>query len=76
VGLLVCVGPSAPHAAEGATVAGLTGSSVLVFEDAESALAAIEALIRPGDHVLVKGSRGMRMERFVDRIAGGGGDAV
>jgi UDP-N-acetylmuramoyl-tripeptide--D-alanyl-D-alanine ligase len=76
LGLLACVGPSARHVAEGAKAAGMSDEAVLVFVEFEALLESLDGLLRPGDRVLVKGSRGMRMERVVERILGGAADAV
>ena len=77
IGLLLCVGPNARHAVDGARAAGLADESTKAFETTEAVLAAIDRLLRPGDRVLVKGSRGMRMERVVEGILRGAGiDAV
>jgi UDP-N-acetylmuramoyl-tripeptide--D-alanyl-D-alanine ligase len=38
------------------------------FPDAEAAEAALGELVRAGDAVLVKGSRGVRLERLVDAL--------
>jgi UDP-N-acetylmuramoyl-tripeptide--D-alanyl-D-alanine ligase len=74
LGLLVCVGPSAGSMAEGARAAGL--ADVARYESVESLLGELGRLVRTGDRVLVKGSRGMRMERVVEGILRGSADAV
>ncbi|BDG60760.1 UDP-N-acetylmuramoyl-tripeptide--D-alanyl-D-alanine ligase [Caldinitratiruptor microaerophilus] len=64
--VLVAVGELARGYAEGAREAGL--AEVHHFVDRQAALAALAGLVQPGDTVLVKGSRGMRMEEFVERL--------
>jgi UDP-N-acetylmuramoyl-tripeptide--D-alanyl-D-alanine ligase len=66
---LVTVG-DAPAAAfgAGAIAAGLPASSVTHVATSDLAADLVPAIVRPGDVVLVKGSRGTRMERVVDRL--------
>ena len=40
----------------------------LVPDSSEEAIASIAATIRPGDTVLIKGSRGVRLERMLDKL--------
>lgn len=55
--------------AEGAVEAGMPRASVRYFEQSLTAAPEIAAAIRPGDVVLVKGSRGTRTDLIADRIA-------
>ena len=66
VSLLVAVGPLSKHAAESAQAAGM--EEVRHFEDSSSAAAFLARVLQPGDLLLIKGSRGMAMERVVDAI--------
>jgi len=64
--VLLGVGPLAKAAVEGARKAGLR--NVHHHEDAEAAAAALPDLVREGDLVVVKGSRGVRLERVVSAL--------
>jgi UDP-N-acetylmuramoyl-tripeptide--D-alanyl-D-alanine ligase len=77
VDAVVGVGPLARDVVEGAREAGLPAKALAHFDDAATAAAAVDDLVRPGDAVLVKGSRGIRLETFVDALARrfGGGEA-
>jgi UDP-N-acetylmuramoyl-tripeptide--D-alanyl-D-alanine ligase len=66
--LLATVGPLGREIAEGATRAGLPLGAVHLFEDAAAAAAQLPALVQPGDAVLVKASRGMKLEAVVDAL--------
>ena len=62
VDLLVCVGEEARWYAEGFP------GKVLFYEDAEEAAERIEGELRGGDYVVVKGSRGVGLDRLTRRL--------
>ena len=66
--LLLAVGRLAQLIAEGALAAGLPKTRVLTFATSEEAAARISALVEEDDLILVKGSRGIRTERVVERL--------
>ncbi len=66
--LLWTIGPLSLHLAEGARSAGMPGECICSWPDSEAAAARIPGLLREGDLVLVKGSRGIRMEKIVEKI--------
>jgi len=63
-------GPRARATLEGAVAAGLPGDRTFHTEDAEALAEAVRTLARPaaGDVLLVKGSRGMKLERLVEAL--------
>lgn len=79
IDLMVAVGPLSRHAADAASAAGrragrtrraAKGPAVHTFDDSESAARFLLSEARRGDLVLVKGSRGMKMERVVRALLG------
>lgn len=65
---LITWGPLARYIAAGAQAAGMPASRVHAAESLPEVQALLDALHRPGDVVLVKGSRGMAMERLVSAM--------
>jgi len=65
---LLAVGEHAGEVAEGAAAAGMEGGKVQAFADPEDAVHALRRRLAPGDWILVKGSRSMRMERVVEAL--------
>jgi UDP-N-acetylmuramoyl-tripeptide--D-alanyl-D-alanine ligase len=73
--LLITVGQlagviSETAAAKTPVAAEPTWLDIAHFDSTEDCEAQIGDLVRPGDKVLVKGSRAMRMERIVARLVG------
>ena len=61
-------GPAAQALAAAAIEAGMPAGVVTWFASSELAAPVIADAVRPGDLVLVKGSRGIRTDVVVDRI--------
>jgi UDP-N-acetylmuramoyl-tripeptide--D-alanyl-D-alanine ligase len=53
---------------EGAVQAGIAQSNARFFSSSSDAAEFIPDLLKPGDLLLVKGSRGVKMERIVDAV--------
>ncbi|RJO68652.1 MAG: UDP-N-acetylmuramoyl-tripeptide--D-alanyl-D-alanine ligase [Myxococcales bacterium] len=69
VDLLGAFGRFAVEVAEGARRAGMPEERIFCSDDWSCFAAAVDGRVRPGGAVLVKGSRGMRMERAIDALA-------
>jgi UDP-N-acetylmuramoyl-tripeptide--D-alanyl-D-alanine ligase len=68
---LVVVGDGARGIADGAVAAGLVASHVHRVSDRAAAIEVLRAILRPGDAVLVKASRGAALESIVDALRAG-----
>lgn len=68
VDLLFTFGEHAQDLAEGAKSVGLKADVVMTTEDIEELKRQVLSVLKPGDVVLVKGSRGMKLERLVDHL--------
>jgi UDP-N-acetylmuramoyl-tripeptide--D-alanyl-D-alanine ligase len=67
--LIVC-GDLSRETAAGARQAGMSQEKLVELPDASSAADLLKKTVRQGDVVLVKGSRGMKMEQIVHVVAG------
>ncbi len=66
--VLIAYGPFSSRTVSGALTGGMPNHLARGFEDREAAVAALKRMVRPGDVLLVKGSRGMRMELILDQF--------
>lgn len=67
--LLITVGEASAEAAQAAVEAGLDRGKVLHCASADEAAEECARRVRPGDFVLLKGSRGVRLERVAEALA-------
>jgi UDP-N-acetylmuramoyl-tripeptide--D-alanyl-D-alanine ligase len=68
---LVTVGALARDIAGGAAMAGMPGDRIYMAADNEAAFRCLRRWIRPGDLILIKGSRNVHMEEIVEAIKEG-----
>ena len=66
--LYAAFGPRSRAAAEAARDAGMASASVLETEDVPALAGWLRERLQPGDVLLVKGSRGMKLERLVEAL--------
>jgi UDP-N-acetylmuramoyl-tripeptide--D-alanyl-D-alanine ligase len=66
--LLITVGRLGGQIAAEALLAGMKSSAITALPDAPAAIEHLRQVIQPGDVVLVKGSRGLRMEQIVSAL--------
>ena len=68
VDIVVGVGKRSEALLDGARAAGFSEERLYHFDNADSAANFLERYIRPGDLVLVKASRGIGLDRVIDRL--------
>lgn len=69
VSVLITVGPRARIIGEEALACGMPAERVHIFDSKQEAIELLKEILEPGDVVLVKGSRGMRMEEIVSALS-------
>ncbi|MDO4711088.1 MAG: UDP-N-acetylmuramoyl-tripeptide--D-alanyl-D-alanine ligase [Peptostreptococcaceae bacterium] len=66
--LLIAIGNEAKYIGEGARESGMKDEAIRYFQTNEEAKHAINAILHEGDVVILKGSRGMKLEEVADSI--------
>lgn len=65
---IFALGKESRHLAAGAQAAGLAADRLHWAEGHEAILSELTRVLQPGDWILVKGSRGMRLERIIEGL--------
>ena len=66
--ILLSYGPNSVRMLNGALTGGMAESKARAFTDRERLVAVLKQLAKPGDTILFKGSRGMRMELILEQF--------
>ena len=66
--ILLAFGPNSVRMLNGALTGGMQESKARAFTDRERLAAVLKQLAKPGDTILFKGSRGMRMELILEQF--------
>ena len=64
--LLLTYGPNGSRVVSGAITGGMPDTKAIAYEEREKLVAALQRMAQPGDVILFKGSRGMRMELILE----------
>jgi UDP-N-acetylmuramoyl-tripeptide--D-alanyl-D-alanine ligase len=73
---IIAVAGEAAQIIEGAVAVGFNRAHAKFFASSEQAGAFVQQFLQPGDLLLVKGSRGVKMERMVDALISAHADAT
>lgn len=65
---LITVGKKAKYIAESAISDGFLAKNTTHFENSEIAALNIKNIIQPGDFILIKGSRGIKLEKVLEKL--------
>ena len=68
VDLLVAVGDYAADICAGAAAAGMATEQLIILADVTAACSYLQQNQRPGDRILVKGSRGVKLDKLADAL--------
>ena len=66
--MLFAYGPNSSRVISGAVTGGMTNLQASSFEDRDRLVAALKRTVKPGDVLLFKGSRGMRMDLALEQL--------
>jgi len=66
--LLFAYGPNGDRVISGAITGGMPDSRAMAFRDHDKLAAVLKRMAKPGDVILFKGSRGMHMERALEKF--------
>lgn len=67
---LLAFGPSSAEMRDGAITGGMSYDRAMAFDQREALTACLKRLVKPGDVLLFKGSRGMHMELALEQFLG------
>jgi len=70
--LVMVVGPMSRHIAKNALAAGMKAAQLYHFADAAACASAVESMLKSGDLVYIKGSRGIGLEAVLKRFVAEG----
>ena len=66
--ILLSYGPNSVRMLNGARTGGMTETKARAFTDRNRLVTVLKQIVKPGDVILFKGSRGMRMELILERF--------
>ena len=64
--ILLAFGPNGRRTLSGAVTGGMSDTKAMAFDDRQKLIATLKRMAKPGDVLLFKGSRGMRMELILE----------
>ena len=64
--ILLAYGPNGKRVLSGAMTGGMSDTKAMAFEDRDRLITTLKRMAKPGDVLLFKGSRGMRMELILE----------